>query len=233
MPRRFDNNEPAREPERERGRASRERTVEPRQRHDGHDRERIAHTAARLIAEHGLTDWALAKRKAARQLMLPDSAPFPSNDEIEAALGSYHSLYAADAHDASLRGQREEALVWMKRLAAWHPLLVGGVAAGWATAYSDVRLELVADDAKSVEIALANDGVRYAALPARAPDEGAHLRIETPRACLRLAILTPAERRNRPRRDNEPRLAATAVAALLEQAPTSPPATPMPQARNR
>lgn len=181
-----------------------------------HDREHIAHTAARLIAEHGLTDWALAKRKAARQLMLPESAALPSNDEIEAALATYHALYASAAHAASLRAQREEALAWMKRLAGWDPLLVGGVAAGWATLHSDVRLELVADDAKAVEIALANDGVRYAALPAREGDCGAQLLIETPKASIRLAVLTPAERRNRPRRTDEPRLAAAAVAALLE-----------------
>jgi hypothetical protein len=228
MGRRFEGNGSPRE----RGRHGRDRNGEARARHDGHDRERIAHVAARLIAEHGLTDWSLAKRKAARQLMLPESAPFPSNDEIEAALQSYHALYAPDAHDASLRAQREEALVWMKRLAAWDPVLVGGVAAGWATAHSDVHLELVADDAKSVEIALANDSVRYAALPARAADAGAQLRIETPRVCLRVAILTPAERRNRPRRDDEPRLGADAVAALLKQDPTSPPATPPPPARS-
>ena len=102
--------------------------------------------------------------------MLPDSAALPSNDEIEAALASYHALFAADAHDPSLRTQRREALAWMKRLARWDPLLVGGVAAGWATEHSDVRLELVADDAKAVEIALASAGVRYAALPARAGD---------------------------------------------------------------
>jgi hypothetical protein len=30
------------------------------------DRIRIAQAAARLIVEHGLTDWTLAKRKAAR-----------------------------------------------------------------------------------------------------------------------------------------------------------------------
>ena len=203
MARRFDDNEYGRD---------RVRHGEGRSRHD---RERIAHTAARLIAEHGLTDWALAKRKAARQLMLPESAPFPSNDEIEAALVSYHALYAPKVHEASLRTQREEALVWMKRFAAWDPLLVGGVAAGWATVHSDIRLELVADDAKSVEIALANDNVRYAALPVRADDAGTQLRIETPRACLRVAILTPAERRNRPRRDDEPRLPADAVASLL------------------
>ena len=203
------------EDETDRDRPGRGRQGDARARNGGHDRERIAQTAARLIAEHGLTDWALAKRKAARQLMLPESAPFPSNDEIEVALASYHALFAADAHEASLREQREEALAWMRRLAAWEPLLVGGVAAGWATAHSDVRLELAADDAKAVEIALANDGVRYAALPAGAADNGADLLIETPRASLRVSILTPAERRNRPRRDAQPRLAAAEVAALL------------------
>jgi len=182
------------------------------------DRLQIAQTAARLIAEHGLTDWALAKQKAARQLMLPESAALPSNEEIEDALGSYHSLFDPDAHQASLRAQRQEALAWMTRLAAWDPVLVGGVAAGWATAHSDVRLELVADDAKAVEIALANERVRYAALPPRDPDDGgAELLIETPRVSLRVAVLTPAARRNRPRRPDEVRLSAAALTALLEK----------------
>ncbi len=180
------------------------------------DRLQIAQTAARLIAEHGLTDWALAKQKAARQLMLPESTALPSNEEIEQALGSYHSLFAAESHEASLRAQREEALAWMKRLGAWEPLLVGGVAAGWATAHSDIRLELVADDAKVVEIALANERVRYAALPPREDGAGAELLIETPRASLRVAVLTPAARRNRTRRPDEVRLSVAALAALLE-----------------
>jgi hypothetical protein len=180
-----------------------------------HDRERIAQTAARLIAEHGLTDWSLAKRKAARQLMLPESAALPSNEEIESALATYHALFASDTHPANLRAQREEALTWLRRLAAWQPLLVGGVAAGWATAHSDVRLELMADDAKAVEMLLASEGVRYSALPARRGDVNTHLLIDTPRASLRLTILTPEERRQRPRRDDEPRLDADAVATLL------------------
>ena len=153
--------------------------------------------------------------KAARQLLLPESAALPSNDEIEAALASYHALFAADEHDASLRAQRRVALDWMKRFAAWDPVLVGGVAAGWATTHSDIRLELVADDAKAVEIALANEGVRYAALPPREANAGAELLIETPRASLRVAVLTPAARRNRPRRTEDPRLSTADVAALL------------------
>jgi hypothetical protein len=200
-----------RDPDRERGRGHGD-DLQAQQ-----DRIRIAQTAARLIAEHGLTDWALAKRKASRQLMLPDSAALPSNDEIEEALGSYHALFGGEAHEACLRTQRTEALAWMKRLAAWDPLLVGGVAAGWATAHSDVRLELVADDSKAVEMALASAGVRYGALPPRDAVPGAQLLIASARVSVRLDILTPQQRRNRPRRDDESRLAANAVAALLEK----------------
>lgn len=196
--------------DRERGRGGDARARE--------DRLRIAQTAARLIAEHGLTDWSLAKRKAARQLMLAASATFPSDAEIEEALSAHHALFGGEAHAATLRLQRTEALAWMKRLAAWSPLLVGGVAAGWATAHSDVRLELVADDAKAVEIALASAGVRYAAMPPREADTGAQLLVETPRIGVRIVIVTPQQRRNRPRRDDEPRLEAAAVEALLSGA---------------
>jgi hypothetical protein len=183
------------------------------------DRLRIAQAAARLIAEHGLTDWAQAKRKASRQLMLPESAPLPSNDEIESALADHHALFGAKAHLSSLRRQRTEALFWMRRLAQWDPLLVGGVAEGWAPEHGDVRLELVADDPKAVEIALAGTGVAYAALPPRGDDASEHLRIDSPRAPVRLAILSPQQRRNRPRKDDEPRLSADAVAALIASEP--------------
>ena len=183
------------------------------------DRLRIAQVAARLIVEHGLADWTLAKRKALRQLMLPDSTALPSNEEIEAALTEHHALFGGDAHAANLRRQREQALGWMRRLAPWDPLLVGGVAAGWATEHSDVRLELVADDPKAVEMDLAGHGVTYAALPARDTDSATHLRIDSPRGAIRIAILTPAQRRNRPRKNDEPRLSAGALSALIEEEP--------------
>ena len=180
------------------------------------DRTRIAQSAARFIAEHGITDWALAKRKAARQLMLPETTGLPSNEEIEAALADHHALFGGDAHALTLRLQRTEALGWMRRLAAWEPLLVGGVAAGWATAHSDVRIELVADDSKAVEIALVSRGIAYAALPPSDGDAATHLRIDSPQIALRLAILTPLQRRNRPRKSEEPRLNAEALAAMID-----------------
>jgi hypothetical protein len=183
------------------------------------DRARIAQAAARLIVEHGITDWSLAKRKAVRQLMLPEDTALPSNDDLTQALADHHAIFGGKAHEATLRRQRQEALEWMGRLAAWEPLLVGGVAAGWATEHSDVRIELVADDPKVVEIALASSGIDYAASP---PGEDAersaaatHLRVATPRASIRLSILSPQQRRNRPRRADEPRLSPSAVAALI------------------
>ena len=180
------------------------------------DRLRVAQLAARLIAEHGLVDWGQAKRKAVRQLLLPDTTGLPSNDEIEAALADHHALFGSEAHVATLRRQRLEALAWMRRLAAWDPVLVGGVAAGWATEHSEVRLELAADDPKAVEIELAGKGVAYAALPPREGDAPTVLRVESSRIAIRIAIFTEAQRRNRPRKNDEPRLTAEMLAALLD-----------------
>lgn len=187
------------------------------------ERARIAQTAARLVVEHGITDWTLAKRKALRQLMLPPDTALPSNDDLMQALSDHHAIFGGTAHAESLRRQRQEGLAWMERLAEWEPLLVGGVAAGWATEHSDIRIELVADDPKAVEIALASAGVPYAASPpAEDADRSAaatHLRIATPRSTVRLSIFSPQQRRNRPRRDDEPRLSAGAVAALIAAEP--------------
>ena len=181
---------------------------------DAQDRTRIAQLAAKYIAEHGLGDWSLAKRKAARQLGLSDRAALPGDDEIETALADYHALFGGAAHAAALRAQREEALLWLRRLAPFAPRLSGGVAAGWATVHSDIRLDVTADDPKSVELTLINQGVDYRALPARAPAAPAELFIETPRGGVRLVVRSPVEDRQRPHAA-EPRLDAVAVEALL------------------
>ncbi|MFO1395835.1 MAG: UDP-N-acetylmuramate--alanine ligase [Burkholderiales bacterium] len=185
------------------------------------NRTRIAHAAAKLIAEHGITDWSLAKRKAARQLMLPEREALPGDDEIEAALADYHAIFGGDAHAQTLRAQRELALRWMKRLAEFTPLLTGGVAEGWATEHSDVRLELVAADAKLVELVLLNHGVAYRSLQTDR-DGAAELYVDSREGGVRLSIRAPAEARQRPRRDRhgneEVRLAVDDVEALLRDA---------------
>ena len=186
---------------------------------EAEDRLRIADLAARLIAEHGLTDWTLAKRKAVRQLMLPERTMLPGDDEIERALAAHHALFGGKEHDATLRAQREEALRWMRQLSAFEPALVGGVAAGWATAHSDIRIELVADDSKAVELALINGDVAYGVAPGIAQHAAPELLIDTPCGDVRLIVRTPFAARQRPRRDrrggDDARLSLAALARLL------------------
>ena len=173
----------------------------------------IAQAAARLIAEHGLTDWAAAKRKACRELGLPDRSALPGNDEVEQALHDYNTLFRQASQPASLRAQREAAMRWMDELSRWHPVLVGGAAAGWATEHSDVHLELEAEDPKEVELALINAGVDYATAATSDPSR-AELRVSDERCGIRLSILTPVQRRNRPRRDDV-RLSSAELRSLL------------------
>ena len=204
------------------------------------NRTRIAQVAARLIAEHGLTDWRLAKRKACRELGLPDHEALPGNDEIEQALRDYNSLFRGTTQPATLRAQRSDALQWMERLSRWEPVLFGAVAAGWATEYSEVQLELEAEDPKAIELALINADVAYAQVPdapgseAQAPQ----LRIDARATVVRLVILSPQQRRNRPQRERtgaEERLTLPQLRALLvadESGEPIPVATPQPPARS-
>lgn len=113
-------------------------------------REQLAHQAAKLMAEDGITDHAFAKRKAARQLGAADTQHLPSNQEVDDALNSYRSLYQHDSHPDILYQLREDALTTMRRLADFHPYLTGSVLNGTAGRHSDINLMLFSDDAKAV-----------------------------------------------------------------------------------
>jgi len=113
-------------------------------------REQLAHQAAKLIAEGGITDFAFAKHKAARQLGATDTQHLPSNQEIEEALHSYRILYQHDSHPVILGQLRTEALAAMRMLGAFNPYLTGSVLSGTAGEHSDINLMLFSDDAKAV-----------------------------------------------------------------------------------
>ena len=115
-----------------------------------HMREQLAHQAAKLMAEDGITDHAFAKRKAAKQLGAADTQHLPSNDEIDTALRSFRQLYQSEMHPHVLRGLREEALTYMLMFAEFHPYLTGSVLSGLAGEQSDINIMLFSDDEKSV-----------------------------------------------------------------------------------
>lgn len=124
-------------------------------------REQLAHQTARLIAEGGITDFAVAKRKAARQLGAEDTQHLPSNQEIESALQSYRALFQKESHPNVLYQLREEALIAMRFLAEFNPTLTGSVLTGSAGETSDINLILFNDDVKAVLLFLLKHNVEF------------------------------------------------------------------------
>lgn len=124
-------------------------------------RSRIAHLAARLMAVDGIEDYALAKRKAARQAGMPDARQLPTNEEVDAALRTYQQLYQEDAHRSRLRQLRERALHAMRELAQFNPYLTGSVLTGNAGKYADIDLQLFTDNVKAVELYLIERDIPY------------------------------------------------------------------------
>jgi len=124
-------------------------------------RARIAAAAARLMAEDGIEDFALAKRKAARQLGAADTQSLPANEEIETELRAYRALYQGEEQRTRIKALRTVALDAMRLLATFNPYLSGPVLKGTAGRYADIDLQLFTDDHKAVEFFLLNRALPY------------------------------------------------------------------------
>jgi hypothetical protein len=126
----------------------------------GNLRQSIANQAARLIAEEGIESFAFAKRKAARQLGVPER-DLPSNAEVEEALAAYRSLFHDEDDEIRLERMREAAITVMEALASYRPYVTGTVLTGLGDAFAEVELEVFADSAKDVELFLLAKAIPY------------------------------------------------------------------------
>ena len=113
-------------------------------------RSRLAHEAARLMAEQGIRDYGAAKRKAAERAGIRDQRDLPANREIEAALRDYQRLFQSATQPQRLRRLRETAVEAMTFFARFEPRLVGAVLEGTADEHSAVCLHLFEDDPSEV-----------------------------------------------------------------------------------
>ncbi|MBI5330827.1 MAG: hypothetical protein HZB71_09470 [Betaproteobacteria bacterium] len=129
--------------------------------HGRHSRQMLADAAARLIAEHGIQDYTLAKRKAARQLGLPEGQDMPSNEEIEAALAERQALYEPEELATVLAELRQEAMEVMEVFARFQPALTGPVATGIVSEHSLIELEISAESSKEFEQFLVNQSIEF------------------------------------------------------------------------
>ena len=121
----------------------------------------IAAAAARIMAEDGIEDYAVAKRKAARRLGAPETESLPANDEIEAELRAYQSLYQADEHRQRLTALRRHALELMRELAFFNAYLTGAILDGTAGRHAEIELQLFPENGKQVEIHLLERGLAF------------------------------------------------------------------------
>lgn len=126
-------------------------------------RHRLAHEAARLMAEGGMRDYRQAKLKAAERLGIFDDASLPRNREIEDALREYQRLFLGDRQSVDLRMRRDAALRALEFFADFDARLVGSVLEGTADAHAPVMLQLYTDDADAVPRFLDESGIPHEA----------------------------------------------------------------------
>lgn len=195
-------------------------TRHERQRTSPGNRASIASAAARLMVEDGITDYHHAKKKAARQLGLPEHTAFPDNAEVEAELRAYRSLYQGEEHEELISLLRHTALELLDLLADFNPYLTGSVLDGTAGEYSGIDILVFADSAKEVEIFLLNRGIDVDHVEVRNERVEAVLRMETDTADADLIIMPPnMERVSLKHHDGRPRdrIRADALRALLKE----------------
>ena len=166
----------------------------------------ICSAAARLIAEDGMTNYAQAKRKALRQLGLPDGTPLPTDGEIDDALREWQAVFQDEEQRQRIEHLRRKAIELMTILQEFRPYLTGSVLDGTAGRFAEIDLQLFADSAKEVEIFLLNRGIPYTHDTPRNDRAEAVLVVESDDAVANLVIYPPLDERISPKgRDGRPR----------------------------
>ena len=183
-------------------------------------RTRIASLAARLMTEDGINDPALAKRKAARRLGLPETAAMLDDGEVHGELRTYQRLFHEDEQRArNIRLLRTAARL-MATMVRFNPYLTGSVLDGTAGRFAEIDIQLFPDSAKDVEIFLLSRNQPYETSEPRhagpdTPETRVHL--DWNGIPVQLAVFALHQERSNRRGGGSGRARAEAVTALLEQ----------------
>ena len=168
----------------------------PRRRdHSPQQRALIASAAARIIAEDGIADYGVAKRKAVRMLALPDSVELPDDSAIESELRTRLRLFQGDEQRQRLHQLRTIAAEMMAIVQRFNPYLAGSVADGSAGRHAEIDLQLFTDTAKDVEIFLLNQGIDFRHSVPRNDRAEAVLSIDRDLTTINLVVYPPQEER--------------------------------------
>lgn len=122
---------------------------------------RVAQQAAKLIAEHGIRDYQLAKRKAADQLGLDIKSSMPRNDEIELALREYQQLFDAQKTSERMTNLRSAAIECMQLFHEYSPLLAGRIVQGTATDHTPITIHIFCDNPRVIATLLMDKEIDF------------------------------------------------------------------------
>jgi len=132
------------------------------------DRRTICEEAARIMVEHGVSDYQAAKRKAVQRLGLsPRRTELPSNREIGDAMRVRLRLFDGEASSDRYRKRLERAVEIMGLLEEFRPRLVGALLDGIATRHGAVELHLFCDAPEHVMLRLEEIGLQHTAFDKR------------------------------------------------------------------
>ena len=124
-------------------------------------RQVVAQEAARIIVNHGVRDYRLAKQKAVERLGVNGRGSLPGNTEVEAAVAEHLQIFGGDSHQDLLRLMRAAALAAMELLVEFSPRLVGPVLVGTADENSAVNLHVFADSPEMVAMEIGDMGIQF------------------------------------------------------------------------
>ena len=123
----------------------------------------LAQEAARVICESLITDYRLAKQKAAERLGLGPRAALPDNATVMRAVIEYQQLFGGSQYRSHLRHMRRTALQVMRGLSDFQPRLVGAAVSGAAHAAHRVQLHVFHEKAEALDVFLHDRGLAYEA----------------------------------------------------------------------
>jgi predicted nucleotidyltransferase len=118
-------------------------------------RARVAKEAARLLYIGASEEYKHAKERAARGFGLTS---MPSNYEVAIELDLIAEEYEGEERERLLNAMREVAIVIMKDLVDYNPVLTGSVWRGTARRGSDIDINVYSSEPEDVESLLINKG---------------------------------------------------------------------------
>lgn len=121
----------------------------------------LAQEAARVICEDQVTDYRLAKQKAAERLGLGPRTAMPDNATVQQAVLEYQRLFGGSEYTEHLARLRRTALQAMKWLADFQPRLVGAAVSGAINATHHVQIHAFHEKAEALDIFLQDRGVPF------------------------------------------------------------------------